>query len=190
LPQCRWRFEDQLSSPSSYYVLCHATNSVGVANIQISCSIQHTMDPLSITASVIAVATIATQIGSAFRKLRSLCIELPGRLHALSNEVADLEIVLRQLAAVIEERSCLPRTAPVHDTIPQLLKQATTKLTQIRAIVEGLAETCSHRTIIVRAKAWRKHHGKLQALQDDVRTIKCSLNLTLGASNSYVSSLL
>ncbi|KAF3897021.1 hypothetical protein GTR04_0360 [Trichophyton interdigitale] len=50
------------------------------------------MDPLSVTASIIAVGTVAGKICSAFTELRSLCRSLPGRLHALNNEVADLEI--------------------------------------------------------------------------------------------------
>jgi enamine deaminase RidA (YjgF/YER057c/UK114 family) len=66
------------------------------------------MDPISVTASVIAVATLAAQIAAALSDLRTLCKQLPGRLHALSNEVSDVEVVLIQVAKVIEERSCSP----------------------------------------------------------------------------------
>ena len=35
-------------------------------------------------ASVLAIATVAAQVGAAFAELRKDCSELPGRLHALS----------------------------------------------------------------------------------------------------------
>ncbi|CAI7587887.1 unnamed protein product [Penicillium glandicola] len=37
---------------------------------------------------------------------------------------------------------------------------------------------------IFRAHAWRKEQGRLQVLQDDIRTVKANLNVMLGASNS------
>ena len=63
------------------------------------------MDPVSLTASIIAVAGLAAKTGRAFYDLRSACKSLPGRLHALSNEVVDLELVLHQVAALAEKRA-------------------------------------------------------------------------------------
>ena len=140
------------------------------------------MDPLSLTASVIAVATAAAQIGSVFAELRKHCIELPGRLHALNNEVADIEVVLYQVAAVVNDRSSLP--ASDQTAIPQLLEQAKTKLSELNEIIERLAATCDRKKAILRASAWRKEQPKLQALQEDIKTVKCNLNIMLGASNS------
>lgn len=140
------------------------------------------MDPLSISAGIIAVATVAAQVGLAFAELRALCVELPGRLHALNNEVADIEVVLYQVAAVINERSCLPQKDQT--TIPQLLRQASTRLNELKEIIQRLASTCARKRVITRASAWRKEQPRLNALQDDIKTIKSSLNVMLGASNS------
>jgi hypothetical protein len=140
------------------------------------------MDPLSITASVITVATLASQIGSAFAELRALCKEMPGRIHALNNEVADIEVVLYQVAAVIKERSCLPATDET--TITKLLEQAKAKLIEIKDIIESLISTCAQNGVVIRLSTWRKQHPKLQALQEDIKTIKGSLNIVIGASNS------
>lgn len=143
------------------------------------------MDPLSIAAGAIAVATLAAQTCSAFADLRSLCRSLPGRLHALNNEVADLELVLYQLASLIEERECLPESK--QSTIPHLLRQARTKLIELKSVVGRLATTFRNAKIpIIGANAWRKEQTKLQELQEGIRTVKCSLNIMLGASNSYV----
>lgn len=143
------------------------------------------MDPLSVAASAIAVATLAAQTCSALADLRSLCKTLPGRLHALNNEVADLELVLFQLASLTKERESLPESK--QSTIPHLLKQARTKLIELKSIVGRLTITYRNAKIpIIGANGWRKEQNRLQELQEDIRTVKCSLNIMLGASNSYV----
>jgi hypothetical protein len=99
-----------------------------------------------------------------------------------NNEVADIEVVLYQVAAVINDRSSL--SAGDQPAIPQLLKQAKTKLSELNKIIERLAATCDRKTFLLRASAWRKEQAKLQALQEDIKTVKSSPNIMLGASNS------
>ena len=140
------------------------------------------MDPISITASVIAIATLAAQVGTAFAELRKDCTELPARLHALNNEVADIAFVLHQVAAVLEERNCLSDSDKA--SIPTLLSQADVKLQELRDILDQFRGTCVTRRVLLRASVWRKWQPKLQVLQSDIREIKCSLNVLLGASNS------
>lgn len=112
---------------------------------------------------------------------------LPGRLHALNNEVADLELVLFQLASLIKERTCLPESRP--SSIPYLLTQASDKLTELKNIVRRHTIHCQKtKSSLPVASAWRKDQVKLQELQEDTRAVKCSLNIMLGASNSYVQS--
>lgn len=142
------------------------------------------MDPLSLAASVITVASLAASTCSAIAELRSLCKGLPGRLHAVTNEVADLELVLTQVAALLKERATLPSSAL--DPIPHLLNRARNKLQELAAIVDRLkAVSRNSKLPLLGAKAWRKEHGHLQTLQDDIRTVKSNLNVLLGASNSY-----
>ena len=145
------------------------------------------MDPLSVVASVIAIATVAGQVGKAFAELRKDCSELPGRLHALSNEVADIEFVLHQVAVVLKERNCLSDSDRA--SIPTLLVQAEAKLTDLKRILDRLADNGARRRVLLRASAWRKWYPRLQALQVDIRAIKCSLNILLGSSNSFAISL-
>ncbi|KAI9772906.1 MAG: hypothetical protein M1840_008788 [Geoglossum simile] len=145
------------------------------------------MDPLSITASCIAVAALAAQTCSAFAQLRSICKTLPGRLHAINNEVADIEVVCYQVAAVLDERVCLPplgnETTNAH--IRQLLRQTNAKLRELKGIVDQLTTTCDRSKVTVfAAQAWKKKQRRLHALQEDIKTAKCTLNIMLGASNS------
>jgi hypothetical protein len=143
------------------------------------------MDPLTITTAVMAVAGLAASTGRAFSRLRLLCRTLPGRLHALSNEVTDIELVLYQVAGVVKKRANEPALREEQDHISTLLKQARSKLEELRLIVERLIEKCELTKVpLFRARAWRKDQPRLQALQEDIKTVKCSLNIMLGASNS------
>ena len=145
------------------------------------------MEPLSLAASVIAVAGLAAKTGSAFHHLRQACKTLPGRLNALSNEVADIELVLRQVALVVEERVHDPIFRDQQTNIPHLLKQGRTKLDELAVIVQRLTEiSADTRVPLFRVAAWRKDQPRLFVLQEDIKTVKCSLNIILGASNSWV----
>jgi len=146
------------------------------------------MDPLSIISGVIAVATTAAEVSSTLSDLRRLCKQLPGRLHALNNEVSDIEVVLYQVAKVVEKRSCslIPTTKTDRDTIPQILKKAKTKLTELKEIIDRISSATTRGSVaLFRAGLWRKEQPKLQALQEDIKAIKSNLNVILGASNSY-----
>ncbi|KAI1386841.1 ankyrin repeat-containing domain protein [Hypoxylon trugodes] len=68
------------------------------------------MDPLSVTASVLALATAAQQTGKYLKDLHSMMGQLPGRLHTLNNEIADLELILQSVADLIRQTE-LPLSA-------------------------------------------------------------------------------
>ena len=143
------------------------------------------MDPLSITASIIAIVGAAASTARAFQELRRLCHTLPGRLHALSNEVSDLELVLRQVATVVEKRIGDPALNDQEQHIRHLLGEAGSKLSELRTIVEAFTHVAKTTKIrFSQAYAWRKNQPRLQLLQEDIKTVKCSLNIMLGASNS------
>ncbi|KAK5128007.1 hypothetical protein LTR85_005124 [Meristemomyces frigidus] len=145
------------------------------------------MDPLSITASAIAVIQICGAAGKAFNDLRNICKTLPGRLQALNDEVLDLAAVLQDVAALQSERAGL-NTAPGDQDkghIAALLGHATSKLTELQQLLTDLTTATKSAPIrLVQANAWRRVQGRLQALQDEIKGVKASLNIWLGASNS------
>ena len=143
------------------------------------------MDPLSITASVVAVATFATNVCLAFSELRAEWTALPGRLHALNNEVADIKVVLYQVAAVIDERSCLRNPNGSQADITGLLDDARSNLNELKGIIDNLNGALTQKNaVLFRAGIWRKQQTRLQTLQDNIKRVKSSLNILLGASNS------
>ena len=155
------------------------------AEVQVALLSSIAMDPLSLAASIIAVASLAAKTARTFNDLRVTCKTLPGRLHALSNEVSDLELVLRQVASVFDQRRNDPVLKDNECHIPQLMTQAQSKLEELRAIVQKLCDICANAKIpLLNVHAWRRDQPRLQRLQEDIQTVKCSLNVMLGASNS------
>ncbi len=144
------------------------------------------MDPPSIAASAITVAALAASTCQAFAELRAVCKILPGRLHALSNEVTDINVVLVHVDTVFKERARSVDNQP-QQTITHLLVRAEDRLDQLNQIVRTLITTCDRAKLaILQAHAWQKEQPKLRAIQEDIRTVRSSLNVALGASKSYV----
>lgn len=142
------------------------------------------MDPISLITNVIGIVTFSSQICSSISDLRSLCHSLPGRIHAVSNEVADLELVLLQMNNLLRDRATLPESK--YSAVPHLLKQARLKLSEVEIIVNNLTRVYLKSKIpLGMMQAWRSDQERLKGLQDDLRTIKSSLNIMLGAANSY-----
>lgn len=141
------------------------------------------MDPLSITASSIAIATLVTQVISAFDQLRGACQTLPGRLHALNNDVVDLNAILRDVEAAAAHPSGL--THHQQTTILPVLKRLRGELTNLEGILLVLTSACSRTKIpLIQARQWSKVQRKLQLLQENIRTQKSNLLITLGSSIS------
>ncbi|KAK4642371.1 hypothetical protein QC761_508160 [Podospora bellae-mahoneyi] len=125
------------------------------------------MDPLSLAASIITVASLAASTCSAISELRSLCKCLPGRIHAIGNEVADLEVVLSQVAALLKERSNLLGSQQTIRSIPHLLIQARLKLNQLASIVERLTAASSEYKIpVLKAGIWLKEQDMVKIRLD------------------------
>ena len=139
-------------------------------------------DPLSLAASVIAVATVAAQISKAITKLR-VFNELPGRLQALKNEITDLEVVLHHMHSLVEERKVMPRADQA--SLVSLLERANLKLRELATVIDRIGVSCvGGGKLVNRAASWWKEKPRVQALQDDIREVKGNLNILLGASNS------
>ena len=143
------------------------------------------MDPLSIAASVVTVATLAASTCRTFSELRSFCRSLPGHLDELNNEVADTKFGLTQLATVFSTRTSLIEEAEQQVTL-ELLSQASVALSQLQDILKrftGLRDRS--KSVLIQAHAWRKEQSNLERLQAELKRVKRRLKIMLEASNSY-----
>ncbi len=148
------------------------------------------MDPLSISTAVIALATFAEQTRRSLNRLRSEFKALPGRLDATNNDVADLEILLNQLAGLIKERHADPMFGAegAYDQIADLVHRGRQHLHDLRDVVSQIekAGAQSRTAAIQRLRTWRKHLPRLNDIQERIVATKSSVHLILGAAHSLV----
>src|ERR1700684_4606827 len=93
------------------------------------------MDPLSITVSVLSLAVAAQTTCESLGKLRSIFKTLPGRLHALNNEVADLEIVVNELPTLFK-------------TLPGRLHALSNEVADLESVLNELATLIKERQAV------------------------------------------
>ena len=59
-------------------------------------------------------------------------------------------------------------------------------MTELKEFVDKLETTCARAKIpLAKARAWQKAQSKFLYLQEDINTIKSSLNVFIGAFNLY-----
>ena len=136
------------------------------------------MDPLSITASVIAVASLAATVCHSFASLRETCKTLPGRLHALIYEASDFRVVCRRLEHLSKHRADL---LPLD--IDHLLIHAQSKPHQLKEIMARILALLLTATLPC-LPVWKKEQFRLQELQGDIKAVKASINIMRGAAQS------
>lgn len=107
------------------------------------------------------MAGLAASTRSAILNLRSLCNSLPGRLHAVNNDVADLKLGLTHVVALLKDRAAALGSESL-EAIHHLLLQARNKLNEINNKLIAASERS--KTPLVGASIWRKEQGRLRAL--------------------------
>lgn len=142
------------------------------------------MDPLSITAGIIALTTVASQVSNVLAEIRGEWDSLPGRVHALNNEIQDFNVVLYQVTIAVEERRLSGQDGIGGSTLSVLLERGETVLLDLNVILEKLSVGVRKRDAISRVLLWRKEQGRVALLQEDIKQVKSSMNILLGASNS------
>ncbi len=142
------------------------------------------MDPFSITAGVITVATVAVQVSNIIAEIRGNWDALPGRIHALNNEIQDFNAVLHQVAIAVKERRFPDQDGHIESTLPTQLARGERVLLDLRAILERLSTGPKKRDAIPRVLMWKREQGRVAILQEEIKQVKSSMNILLGASNS------
>lgn len=154
------------------------------------------MDPLSFAASIITVVTIA---GTTAKELSHLCRALrdaPTEVHALNNEVVDLQGILRAIQAVADTEDCAgagQNEAQLGLQTGSLKAPGAMMIIHLDRAKEKLSEL-SHLTQKCMAKGrsfhfhtvWLRERSKAQALQRELRNIRTNLQTALLLVTSWV----
>ena len=135
------------------------------------------MDPLSVTASVLAVTGVAVQVAKKLRKLRGFC-NPSGEIHAVENEIADLQAVFKNIERIIAERKDQSNQAQEQllDLVNSL-KRAKEVLLELDSILNyrliGSYTVCGEPKFA--RVAWIRERSKVKTLQEDLRGVRLQL---------------
>lgn len=127
---------------------------------------------------------IAAQVSHILAEIRGDWDALPGRIHALNNEVQDFNAVLHQVAIAVRKVSALDEHGHAAPAFVAQICRGKTSLLELKTILERLlAAGSKKRDAIPRVLLWRSEQRRV-VLHDEIKQVKSSLNDLLGASNS------
>ena len=152
------------------------------------------MDPLSLTASIIAVVGVGGQVARGLRKLASLkgAADL---ILALNNEISDLYLVTLAIQDVYE-RQRISRVQSLNEQIEEeehtdasivhSLKQANETVIKLKTLYNRLNTPApdGSGTIGFNKMAWLLEQERVRQMQADLRNVRLKLAATLGILNS------
>ena len=142
------------------------------------------MDPLSLTASIIAIVGIGGQAAKAVRKLASLK-DAPDLLLALNNELSDLRVVVLAIQDVFQKQQSRATEARVDASVVNSLRQTKETVLKLEALydrLDTLASWSSWSTPLHKA-TWLREQKRVRMVQEDLGNVRLKLAATLGVLN-------
>ncbi|CAI6330864.1 unnamed protein product [Periconia digitata] len=139
------------------------------------------MDPLSITASILAIVGASEQAVKGLAKLRALK-DAPAELSALINEVSDLRAVLAQICFLGVQLEQASNNGPVI-ALRSLLDRANGQILELDQCIQhdiSKPEATNPGRIKVSRVSWTLHQKRVSSLRQDLRTTRLNLGTALG----------
>ena len=145
-------------------------------------------DPLSITASIIAVVGAAEGVTKTLSKIKNMR-HAPDELLALINEVSDLRIILSDIHSYIvenTERPQIPYERLQHVTI--FVNRAKEKLLQLDELIQYRLTKPESVTdqIKISRREWARAKTTIERFQQNLRDIRLNIIAQMTVVNSFV----
>ena len=143
-------------------------------------------DPLSITASIIAVVGAAEGITKTLAKFKSIR-NAPDELLALINEVSDLNIILSNVQSYIIHNTQKPQISQEElQNISTLINRAKEKLLELDQLIQYQLvkpESIPDRLKVSR-REWLRARGTIEKLRQSLRDIRLNIVTHMVVVNS------
>ncbi len=142
------------------------------------------MDPLSLTASIIAIVQISGTIGKGLKKIVNLR-NAPDIFLALNNEVADLQCILQDVNSLLRQRLDTTGQEPLGSLVRALekAKQTLSKLEILLAYDLTTTKRNGNEARLDRS-VWIRAEAKVHQIKDEIREDKSSLSSALSILTS------
>ncbi len=141
------------------------------------------MDPLSIATGVITLASLVT---TGLKKAQTLH-DAPTEIHALANEVTDLDVVVQEVVKALQELGKNGSGLSTSENVSTILGRAQKKLLELDAILNRvLVEDRGTKKVKYARLIWLRQKSRVEGIRKDLASIKLSLSNLLEAANSWV----
>ena len=154
------------------------------------------MDPLSLTASIVAIIGVGGQAAKAIEKLASVR-GAPDAILALNNELSDLRLIITAIEEVYQVQRTVGSTsssgnqvyeASIDASIVSSLEQVNSKVLELQSMYQRLTQSIpvssSSTALKINRATWLVERKKLKRLQEDLRAARLKLAATLGVLNA------
>ncbi|KAG4431012.1 hypothetical protein IFR05_013502 [Cadophora sp. M221] len=149
------------------------------------------MDPLSISASIVALIGAATTVVRGLDRLQALR-HAPAELKVLLNEVGDLQVVLTSVKESLESLRGLGTQIPQDAlrNLPDMIDRATKTIEDLHNFVSGdlLKGDLNPASGVLKVsrRTWLGKDKKLAAFRGSIKECKDNLNIVLHSSTSRI----
>ena len=149
------------------------------------------MDPLSITASIIAIVGVSGQAAGVIRQLATVR-GAPDLVLALNNEITDLHLLITALRDAFQRQrvTVLPPSVTgsgYHASVTSSLQQALDKAQELEALHDRLKLIAPDASGLLKLSSvkWVREKSKVRRMRDDLKTVRLQLVGVLGILNLY-----
>ena len=144
-------------------------------------------DPLSITASIIAILGAAEGVTKAIGSIKHIQ-NAPAKLLALLNEVADLTVVLRSGQTFVRDQNTQSLNIP-QDQLQQIstiVDRAKDEILRLEKLIEYslVKPDSTSESIKISRQEWLKAKPKIMEFQQSLREIRLSITTHMTLVNS------
>lgn len=139
------------------------------------------MDPLSLTASIVAVIGAADTMGKGLRRIVALK-DVPDIILALNNEVAELRVLLQEIDSLLfgRHQSTASRQYLHSSLLPNVLR-AKDKLRALESLLEHRLKKTDGGIDKI---AWLRVEDKVRRIQKELRETRLNINTALSVLDS------
>ena len=144
------------------------------------------MDPFSLTVGILTLLSAGGTIGKTLNKI--ITLKAPDVLHALNNEVVDLQIVVKDVSNLLEQHSEITKAAPISSICFALDKSKRTLLNLESLIAYELTTTTGKdNELRLDRSAWFRLEPKVLRLKNEIRDDRVRLSVALNILSSSTS---
>jgi hypothetical protein len=175
-------------NPATYYSDCRTEGAVQSVPLLIfllstTAQLSDIMDPLSVTASVLAILGAAGQVTKGLAKIRSIH-NAPAELSGLINEVSDLRAIISQVATFSNRLEDEGLRGPVV-ALKSHLSRARDQLYALDNLINvELLKVRASGSVRLSRKAWIRLKPDIELMQLELRGIRVNIGIALGVVTS------